>query len=360
MYFLPFKEMTFFKVRYLLISFILFFVSVLVFIITGLAHGLSMNNASSMINMRADSFYLQKTADGRIDRSHFQVDMGKLADKNEVQPLGIQMGSISKLNSENKFDVTYMAIERGAFFAPKVVEGKNPGIKNSVLLDQSLKSEKIKVGSIVEDSRTGTKLTVSGFMKDQTFSHTPAAIVSFATWDNLSGGAQKGEYNAIVLNKDNKALKNQIGKLVKGGEWVQKNQVIKGIPGYNAEQNSLMMMLTFLIVIAVFVLAAFFYIMTIQKTAQFGILKAIGAKSSFLVKSTIFQVMILTIINIAAAIGFTILFKAVLPSDIPFIFDLLQIAKFSGVLFLVSILGSLLSVFNIVKADPIQAMGRVE
>ncbi|MDR6998391.1 FtsX-like permease family protein [Neobacillus niacini] len=332
----------------------------LVFIISGLAHGLSMNNASSMINMPADSFYLQKAADGRIDRSHFQVDLGKLADKNKVQPLGIQMGSISKLNSENKLDVTYMAINEGAFFEPKVVEGEESGIKNTVLLDQSLKSEKIKVGSIVEDSRTGTKLTVSGFMKDQTFSHTPAAIVSFATWDNLSGATQKGEYNAIVLKTDNKSLKKQIGILVKDGEWVQKDQVIKGIPGYNAEQNSLMMMLTFLIVIAVFVLAAFFYIMTIQKTAQFGILKAIGAKSSFLVKSTVFQVIILTLINIAAAIGFTRIFKAVLPADIPFIFDMLQIAKFSGILFLVSIFGSLLSVFNIVKADPIQAMGRIE
>lgn len=362
MYFLPFKEMTFFKVRYLLISFILFFIAILVFVISGLANGLSMNNASSIINMPAHTFYLQKSAEGRIDRSHLTIDLEKLSAKDDAQPIGIQMGAISKVNSEDKHDITFMAVQPGSFLEPNVMAGKGlkGGGENSVLLDRSLKSGAIKVGTIVKDARSGINLKVAGFMDDQTFSHTPVALISLDTWDSMAGSQEKSEYNGIVMNKDDSGLKKDVSSLVKNGEWAAKDKVIKGIPGYTAEQNSLYMMLSFLIVIAVFVLAAFFYIMTIQKAAQFGILKAIGAKSSLLVKSTIFQVILLTIVNIAAAVVFTKVFMTVLPDDIPFIFDTAQIAKFSLILFLVAIFGSLLSVFNIVKADPIQAMGRLE
>lgn len=357
MYFLPFKEMLFFKVRFLLISFILFFVAILVFVISGLANGLSMNNASSIINLKADSFYLQKNAENRLDRSHINIDLKKLGSKDKVQPMGIQMGAVSKKGSDNKFDITFMAVKPGGFLEPDVVEGKGlvSEEENTVLLDRSLKNEGVKIGDIVKDARSGIELEVAGFIDDNTFSHTPVAIISLQTWEAFSS-----EYSAIVLKDNDPLVKEEVANLVENGEWASKEIVVKGIPGYTAEQNSLYMMLSFLIVIAVFVLAAFFYIMTIQKTAQFGILKAIGAKSSLLVKSTIFQVVLLTVINITAAVGFTRGFMAVLPEDIPFIFDMNQILKFSGILFFVSIFGSLLSVFNIVKADPIQAMGRLE
>ncbi|MCL6573569.1 MAG: ABC transporter permease, partial [Bacillus sp. (in: Bacteria)] len=336
MYFLPIKEMTFFKVRYLLISFILFFVAILVFVISGLANGLSMNNASSIINMPAHSFYLQKTAVERIDRSHFKIDVQKLTASGDAQPISIQMGAISKVNSEDKLDITFMAVQPNSFLEPTGMDGKGlkSGTENTVLLDQSLKSATIKVGTSVIDARSGVILKVAGFLDDQTYSHTPIALISIGTWEIMAGGREKSEFNGIVINKDDSVLKKKISSLVENGEWVSKDQVIKGIPGYTAEQNSLYMMLSFLIVIAVFVLAAFFYIMTIQKTAQFGILKAIGAKSSQLVKSTIFQVILLTIVSIAAAIAFTKVFMVVLPEDIPFIFDMVQIAKFSGILFL--------------------------
>ncbi|WP_342431871.1 FtsX-like permease family protein [Neobacillus sp. FSL H8-0543] len=354
--------MIFFKIRYLLISFILFFVAILVFVISGLANGLSMNNASSIINMPVDAFYLQKNSDERLDRSHLEIDLGNFPVKGEAQPIGIQMGALSPLNSDDKLDVTFMAVSAGGFLEPDAIEGKGleTSAENSVLLDRSLKSETIKIGTRVKDARSGAMLKVAGFIDDQTYSHTPVALISIETWEAMSGGSESSELNAIVIKKDNPELKQGVSSLINNGEWVEKDKVVKGIPGFTAEQNSLYMMLSFLIVIAVFVLAAFFYIMTIQKTAQFGILKAIGAKSSVLVKSTIFQVILLTIVNIALAVGFTRGFMVVLPDDIPFIFDIVQIAKFSGILFLVSIFGSLLSVFNIVKADPIQAMGRLE
>lgn len=57
-------------------------------------------------------------------------------------------------------------------------------------------------------------------------------------------------------------------------EVITKSDAVSAIPGYKEEQGSLLMMIAFLYVISAFVLAVFFYVITIQKTSQFGILKS--------------------------------------------------------------------------------------
>lgn len=351
--------MTFYKVRYLLILFILFFIASLVFIISGLANGLSMDNASSIKNSNAESFFLDNDSENRIDRS--RIMMSEISEDDfsaNLQPLSISMTSIGKEKSDKDIEVTLIAINPASFLEPITKEGKgfSDNKVNEVVLDDSLKQEGIKIGHKVKDEKSGVWLEVVGFTNNQTFSHTPVAHITLDTWKKINN---EPFYSAIVVKNNSHSMVDFSNK-VNDGVWIEKDLIVKGIPGYEAEQNSLFMMLAFLIVIAVFVLAAFFYIITIQKSNQFGILKAIGAKTVFLCKSTLLQVVILTIISLIAAVGFTWGIFMVLPEDIPFLFDPIQIAKFSGIIAIVSIFGSLLSTYNIIQADPIQAMGRME
>lgn len=103
MFSLSLKEIRFFKLRYSLIGFIYFFVASLVFIISGLANGLSADNASSILNMDAHAFYLDKDADHRLDRSRFDdQQMEKLTKNNAIQPIGLQMASLKKKGQTKK------------------------------------------------------------------------------------------------------------------------------------------------------------------------------------------------------------------------------------------------------------------
>ncbi|MBT2687622.1 ABC transporter permease [Bacillus sp. ISL-47] len=355
MFSLSFKEMRFFKVRYLLISFILFFIAALVFIINGLANGLSMDNASSFKTMDVGAFFISSDAELRLDRSSIEIGKDQIESSSaKIQPAAIQMASLQGRENQ-KVDVTFMAINPGSFLEPSVIKGKALTAKNSMVVDSSLKNEGVRVGDVLKDERTGAIFTVSGFAVHQTYSHTPVAFISLDYWSELTNG----KASFLAMQEKDQVLQDKITKAA-DGIWVEKEKVISGIPGYEAEQNSLFMMLTFLIVIAVFVLAAFFYIMTIQKKGQMGILKAIGAKTGFLIKSTLAQVLMLTVISIGAAIAFTWIAGLLLPTNIPFVFDMVQIVKYAAILCMVSLFGSLISSINIIKADPIQAMGRVE
>ncbi|KAI7246828.1 hypothetical protein KC345_g12024, partial [Hortaea werneckii] len=80
-------------------------------------------------------------------------------------------------------------------------------------------------------------------------------------------------------------------------------------------------MIVFLFVIAAVVLAVFFYVITIQKTSQFGILKAMGTKMSYLAWSVVGQVMMLSVASLALSLLLTFGMNMGLPDAMPFQLD---------------------------------------
>ncbi|WP_338753752.1 ABC transporter permease [Bacillus sp. FJAT-52991] len=359
MFSLSIKEMRFFKLKYLLIAFILFFTASLVFIINGLANGLSLDNASSVVNMKADSFYMKTEAEHRLDRSKISETEALQAQKEHgLEPLGVQMFSLKDRTNNKTIDLTFMGIQEDSALHPKLIEGHTlkKDDQLSIVADESLKEEGIKLGDTLYEETSGLTFTVTGFTSGQTYSHMPVAFINLKSWAALTERNNKVYYNALVAPTGEHA----IGKPAKDGQWVPKEDVMKSIPGFEAEQSSLYMMLGFLLVITVFILTAFFYIITGQKMNQFGILKAIGSRNSFLIGTTIIQALLLSMISIGIAAGFAIFMPSFLPEGIPYVIDIANTMMLAGILLAVALIGSLISSFNIVKADPIEAMGRVE
>jgi putative ABC transport system permease protein len=97
-----------------------------------------------------------------------------------------------------------------------------------------------------------------------------------------------------------------------------------------------------------------------QKTNQFGIMKAIGAGNKFLGKTVISQVFILSLGSILIGIALTYGAAAVMPEGMPFLLDSNLVISYSIILLAIAILSSLVSVRKITKIDPLKALGRVE
>jgi putative ABC transport system permease protein len=132
------------------------------------------------------------------------------------------------------------------------------------------------------------------------------------------------------------------------------------MPGYSETQGSLLMMITFLFIISAFVSTVFFYVITIQKTNQFGMLKAMGAGTGFIAKGMIIQVVLITMISFGLSLlGVTGMIQ-LLPEEMPLEISL-SLILWTGALFLIlNIIGSLLSVYRVSKVDALEAIGRVE
>jgi putative ABC transport system permease protein len=371
--FLALREMRHSKARYSLIMVIMLLVSFLVLFVTGLARGLAYANISAVENMPANYFAVQSDAEHTFRRSvlggtDLEAVRAVTGEANAT-PLAVQMSTVTAGtgNADDvKADITYFAVDMNGMLAPKVVQGDKltNDTTGSVLVDKKLEQAGITIGSTLRDQATGKSFTVAGFVKDNSYSHTPVVYINQQEWQEMKQGASQGggspqvaSFNVIALNITADQAAELNGKL-DHVEIITQKQAIESIPGYSAEQGSLLMMIVFLFVIAAFVLAVFFYVITIQKTSQFGILKAMGTKMSYLAWSVVGQVMILSIASLIVSLALTFGMNMALPDSMPFQLEPMTILWTSLLFVGMSLCGSLISVVRVAKVDALEAIGR--
>lgn len=370
--YLALREIRFAKARYTLIAAIMLLISFLVLFVTGLAQGLAYDNAASIQNMPATHFVLEQGSDHRFTRS--QISGEKLEQTRSVvgesnaEPLGVQMTSVVLSGDIQKIDVALLAVNPKGWLAPDLTMGAAEKQEtDGVVVDEKLAEHGVRLGSILVDQASGTRWTVTGFVKNESFSHAPAVFLSKEEWMGLHSpsSAQSGSssaegqaaYNAVAV----KATEVQVSKLqsaVPNTEIIKKADAVSAIPGYKEEQGSLLMMIAFLFVISAFVLAVFFYVITIQKTSQFGILKAIGTRTSYLAGSVTLQVLLLSVFSLAVSIFLVKVLEMALPGTMPFQLGADMLALTCAAFIAMSLAGSLFSVWKVARIEALDAIGR--
>ncbi|GLX68746.1 ABC transporter permease [Paenibacillus glycanilyticus] len=365
--YLAIREMRFAKTRYSLIATIMVLVAFLVLFVTGLARGLAYDNAASIANMKATHFMMGKDADHRFTRSevgtHELEQAQSIVGEQNAQPLGVRMTTVTVEGKSSKLDVTLLAVKPEGWLTPSAAEGSSlaEAGAGSVLVDSKLKESGVRIGTVLVDQGSGTKWKVGGFASRESFSHSPALFISEQDWQQLqrASGAGDGEtsYSAVAVKAD-KQQAERLAAEMPTTEMVKKSEAVSAIPGYKEEQGSLLMMIVFLFVISAFVLAVFFYVITIQKSSQFGILKAIGTRTAYLAFSVALQVLLLCAGSLAIGVLLVQGLAAVLPSGMPFLLPGSTLTLTSGAFIAMSLAGSLLSVWKVSRIDALDAIGR--
>lgn len=353
--YLSWREIRHSKLRYLLIGGIVMLITWLVFMISGLANGLASDNASAVQNLPVKSFIMEHSDDHRLERSALTSDKVKKALPDHaskgISPFGVHMTSVSAKNGD-QMDVSLFAVQGSSNFAPNVSEGDTLKEGNGVVVDASLKDKGVKIGDTLKTKDSSDKLKVGGFTNQSySYSHTPVVFMNLNQWEKMQGGHAR--YNAILVGEN---ASSDI-QPASGLDRVDSSEVLENVPGFQAEQGTLKMMIGFLLVITAFVLAVFFYVITLQKIDQYGVLKAIGTKTGYLTKTLMSQISMISIAAIIVGIILSLLVAQIIPSGMPFTLSV-QTIVFDGLLMLVmALIGALISLFRIAKVDPVDAIG---
>ena len=372
--FLSLREIKHSKMKFLMIIVIFVLMAWLVFILSGLGNGLSSLAASSFKNMKADYVLFEQGSKSSMSKSllsgQLVEELEKMPNVSAAAPMGGSMATALKGDSrknEDKVDIAILGILPGSFLEPNVAEGKPLAADSPtrVIVDTSMKDEGFKLGDTFKLDGMEEALTITGFVEDQTYNHLPAVFIPIAEWRKIAfaaPGSDKGieaPVNAIMLQGPDIDPETINAKLT-NTDTVTRSEAVQGLPGYKEENGSIMMMLGFLLVISAFVLGVFFYVMTMQKTNQFGIMKAIGAKNGFLIRSIMSQVLVLSLISIVIGILLTYGTAAIMPQGMPFRLESNLVMVYSFILLIIALLSSLVSVRKITKIDPLKALGRME
>ena len=347
--------------KFILIEVLIVIMMFMVIFLSGLSNGLGRIITAQIENFGEVHYILSKDSQGVIPFSNLtnqnvtEIEALKLEDS---FGLVIQRSSLSKEDEDNNQDVTFFAIDQ-LYLVSSKVETMDYSLEKlgnqEVVLDESYKEKGIAVGDTIQDKTSKENLTVVAFAKNAKYGHSSIAFVTTETYE-----AMRKKIDPNYTWKPQTIVTNQtINSEDLSSQLVVYNskELIKKIPGYTATNLTLTMITWVLLVASSAVLGVFFYILTLQKLQQFGVLKAIGMSMKQITMIQLSQISILSIIGVSIGLGCALGLVFVLPSSMPFYMTLQGNVTIALSFIMISILCGILSILKIKQVDPIEVIG---
>ena len=345
--YLAWKEIRYAKLRYSLIIGIMVLVAYVVFMLSGLANGLSDGHKKAVADWGAQTIVLSEDSNKVASASILtRGDLSRVEAK-EKAAVGLASSAISHKGKTEKTNISVFGAEADQFVVPKVIDGRNYRSTNEVIVSENLLPEGFALGDHIQ---------LGG--DDQV----PVLYLNLDAYAQLKYGNQEfDQSNGPISLIATKEPKSDV-KLIQSKDQTKLTALtfddfVENLPGYSAEKLTLNAMVYFLFVVVAAIVGIFLYVMTLQKTALFGVLKAQGVSTGYLVRSIVGQSLIVSIAGVLIAFVLSYLTSLVLPAAMPFTVNLLQWCLYGMVLIFVSIIGGLFSIRTVTKVDPITAIG---
>ncbi|MFR1799683.1 ABC transporter permease [Enterococcus casseliflavus] len=353
--FLAINEIRHSKLRYALVTGVMFLIAYLVFFLTGLAYGLAQDNRMAVDKWEADQILLTEEANDNLNMSMLPRSLYDEVDAPEKAVLAQTAGVVTKEDNGEKVDVTFFGIDPDQFLAPNITDGEMFASDNEAVADSSIEEEYgISIGDTIKLAGSDKKLKIVGFTDNARFSVAPVLYTSIGAYQEIrfekEDDSENARINAIVTRGKIKEVPDDLVA-------TDISKFINELPGYNAQVLTFGFMIGFLIVIAAIVIGIFIYVLTMQKSEIFGVMKAQGISSRYIAFSVIAQTFLLATSGVLIGGLATIGTALVLPAAVPFQINLLFFASISVMMILIAMLGAFFSVRTIVKIDPLKAIG---
>lgn len=279
------------------------------------------------------------------------------------------------------------AVSRAGYL-PATIEGPDGGLTDATLfgvdretLDEALpalgadelvadhtflRESGLRVGDrvVLRNALRRFDLRIVGEVHQGQFLGLPTVFSSMDTWRGIryaanpsppdasvsvvrtAGGQRQAVIDAVDADGE-LAAATRSGAIAAIGGVKQQNQVVQTIELFG-------------FVIGALVIGIFFYVLTMQKTGQIAIFKAIGASNLYVFRQLVQQVLLVTAIGVAIGVPLSLLAAAALPEQVPLQLTTRDIV--TGVLgiLVTGLVGSLFSGRHVVSVDPLTALGQAQ
>lgn len=239
--------------------------------------------------------------------------------------------------------------EQYIFKTMSLVAGRKFNNKHEVVVDSLFNQYGYQIGDKIKFNGKNDSYKIVGFVKNAKLNIAPLVYGDFSLWKKIRPMAPEAQATAIVsqrkLNYHHKQAKNYSTK-----------QFVLKLPGYVAQNTTFEMMITFLFIISLITIAIFLYIVTMHKLPSYAVLRAQGVSAKMLVKATVLQSFLLSVVGSMLGLVFTLLTLKAMPITVPmYLSSWMMVSVILGMIF-VGLVGSLIPVRSILKVDPASAI----
>jgi putative ABC transport system permease protein len=355
------------KLQFALIGLIVTLISYLVLMINGLGVGLNEQAGRALRNFDADAIAYSDRAGLSVIRSELSAATVELiraeSGARESAPLGY-MAVTYTLDDGTVNSAAVLGYDPGTIGEPTVLRGRPLTAEdhNGLLADrQFLRASGLGVGDTVRVSvrLQEREFVIVGELNEGAFFFQPSVYVLRSTWQELKYGSVGPETPvASVVLLQGAGLAGQRGE---GWEAVSKETAFANIEGVAGQQSTVQALQMFGYLIGGLVIGVFFYVLTLQKTPQIGVLKAVGASSGFIFRQLLVQALLVALGGVAIAVPLAWLTSEAIrqaPDPVPIAFTTATFVTTSAILLVMAVVGALFSGRQVAKVDPIIALGQ--
>jgi putative ABC transport system permease protein len=353
--------------RFVTATVILTLIAVLLMFLGGLLDGLIRLSTGAVRAQQADAIVYSESSQASFLRSRIEV-----ADREAIEAAdGIdQVGGLgvvllgARVPDNGPRDLANVSLW-GYELAPKGVP--EPPADGEAYADELLRADGVEVGDELLVGPSRTPVTVIGWVSDTAYNGQGGLWANLETWRTVLAENRpdavlaEGVVQALAVRGPGgtEAVIAAADGATDGRTFaLSVDDSVNAIPGVTEQQTTFNQILGVTIVIAVVVIALFFALLTVERTALYGVLKAIGARSRTIFGGLVAQAATVTLIASAIAAVLVIVLDVLIPpGSIPLYVSAGRIITSAVLLLVAAVIGSAFSLRRVLKVDPASALG---
>lgn len=355
--------------RFALAAVVLTLIGLLLMLLGGLLDGLIGSSTGAYRAQPGDVVVYSSTSRNSLVRSRITPDVRTAIERvkgvESVGGLGsVQLGA--RPGDEPNTRQPFATILFGYELAPRGLP-TTPPREGTVYADAVLKAEGVRVGDTLLLGPRRSPVTILGFVSDTQYAGQASLWGSLATWRSVSAENRPGlvggdSVQALVVKtgrSDARDVAAAIDRSTGGATTaLTLTQATEELPGVAQQRATFTQIIGVTVLVALVVVALFFALITVERTAQYGILKAIGASGTTLFTGVVVQAVVVTLFAAAIGVVGTLVFAAAIPpGSIPFQATPTRLVGSVVLMLVASVLGCAFSLRRVLRIDPASAIG---
>ncbi|MFZ4583881.1 MAG: FtsX-like permease family protein [Acidimicrobiia bacterium] len=364
---IAFRELVRRPSRFVTAVVILTLIASLLMLLGGLLDGLISQSTGAIYAQRGDLIVYSSTAENSFLRSRITAEerarIQAVPGVTAVSGLSVvQLGA--RVPERGARDLANVAIF-GTETPPKGVVTIPP--RGQGIADDTLKANGVKRGMTILLGPARAPVTIVGFVSGTAYEGQRSVWASPETWRDVQSANRPdarlapGASQALVVQTKGSATEvaKDIDQATTGATTtLTVDAAARALPGVEQQESVFNQIIGVTVVVAIVVVALFFALLTVERTALYGVLKAIGARSRTLFAGVVLQAVIVTIVACGIGGALAVLLQLLIPpGSIPYQLTGLRGVTSAAYLLIASIVGCAFSLRRVLRIDPASAIG---
>lgn len=347
--------------RFAVATVVLVFLSVLLLLLGGLLDGLYLGSTGAIRAQRADAIVYSSTARDSFLRSRIDGDVRSQVEQapgvEAVGGLGFSLLGATVPGEDDLADVAVSGYE----IAPDGVPDPPP--PGHAWADSRLQDAGVSVGDTLLVGPAATPVVVDGWVEDVSYLLQGGLWVDLPTWRAVQNANRPDAFVPddvvqVLVVQGSGDLPSAIDAATGGAtSTLTRDGAVDALPGVREQSSTFNAIIGSTLAVVLAVVGLFFSLLTLERTALYGVLKAIGASTGRLFAGIVVQAVVVAVIAFVAGSALAALADAVLPAAVPLQLTTGRFVFTFVALIVAAVLGSAISLRRVTRIDPASAIG---